>query len=143
MHSLAWYLSPRADARQAARVAFTFLSQLQRCLWCSSVDRYLGHWQTKMRLSGCNLYSHRWQWGLPPFVVHNEIAKPLPSRCFGASASMEISKKIEIKTYNRRDSQMVTHSSTSRPVQCLCMAERTGCPVFTDLWSYVMTVVRS
>jgi hypothetical protein len=33
---------------------------------------------------------------------------------------------------------MVTHSSTSRPVQCLCMAERTGCPVFTDLWSYVL-----
>ena len=44
----------------------------------------------------------------------------------------------KIKTYNRRDSQMVTHSSTSRPVQCLCMAERTGCPVFTDLWSYVL-----
>jgi hypothetical protein len=42
------------------------------------------------------------------------------------------------KTYNRRDSQMVTHSSTSRPVQCLCMAERTGCPVLTDLWSYVL-----
>jgi hypothetical protein len=33
---------------------------------------------------------------------------------------------------------MVTHSSTSRPVQCLCMAERTGCPVLTDLWSYVL-----
>ena len=33
---------------------------------------------------------------------------------------------------------MVTHSSTSRPVQCLCMAERTGCPVLTDLWSYVI-----
>jgi hypothetical protein len=46
-------------------------------------------------------------------------------------------KKWKTKTYNRRDSQMVTHSSTSRPVQCLCMAERTGCPVFTDLWSYV------
>jgi hypothetical protein len=44
----------------------------------------------------------------------------------------------KIKTYNRRDSQMVTHSSTSRPVQCLCMAERTGCPVLTDLWSYVL-----
>ena len=44
------------------------------------------------------------------------------------------------KTYNRRDSQMVTHSSTSRPVQCLCMAERTGCPVFTDLWSYVSSL---
>jgi hypothetical protein len=35
---------------------------------------------------------------------------------------------------------MVTHSSTSRPVQCLCMAERTGCPVFTDLWSYVLVL---
>jgi hypothetical protein len=46
------------------------------------------------------------------------------------------------KTYNRRDSQMVTHSSTSRPVQCLCMAERTGCPVLTDLWSYVLTEPR-
>jgi hypothetical protein len=34
---------------------------------------------------------------------------------------------------------MVTHSSTSRPVQCLCMAERTGCPVLTDLWSYVLS----
>ena len=43
------------------------------------------------------------------------------------------------KTYNRRDSQMVTHSSTSRPVQCLCMAEQTGCPVLTDLWSHVLT----
>jgi hypothetical protein len=36
---------------------------------------------------------------------------------------------------------MVTHSSTSRPVQCLCMAERTGCPVLTDLWSYVLNKV--
>jgi hypothetical protein len=36
---------------------------------------------------------------------------------------------------------MVTHSSTSRPVQCLCMAERTGCPVLTDLWSYVFILV--
>jgi hypothetical protein len=48
-------------------------------------------------------------------------------------------QKKKTKTYNRRDSQMVTHSSTSRPVQCLCMAERTGCPVLTDLWSYVLT----
>jgi hypothetical protein len=68
------------------------------------------------------------------------------SRCSkregGASAysSAAARKKIgsRTKTYNRRDSQMVTHSSTSRPVQCLCMAERTGCPVLTDLWSYVL-----
>jgi hypothetical protein len=50
-------------------------------------------------------------------------------------------KIIQRETYNRRDSQMVTHSSTSRPVQCLCMAERTGCPVFTDLWSYVFSSI--
>jgi hypothetical protein len=37
---------------------------------------------------------------------------------------------------------MVTHSSASRPVQCLCMAERTGCPVLTDLWSYVLIPVK-
>jgi hypothetical protein len=37
---------------------------------------------------------------------------------------------------------MVTHSSTSRPVQCLCMAERTGCPVLTDLWSYVLVSLK-
>jgi predicted metal-binding protein len=47
-------------------------------------------------------------------------------------------RALKAKTYNTRDSQMVTHSSTSRSVQCLCMAERTGCPVFTDLWSYVL-----
>lgn len=34
-------------------------------------------------------------------------------------------KNKEAKTYNRRGSQMVTHSSSSRPAQCLCMAERT------------------
>jgi hypothetical protein len=38
---------------------------------------------------------------------------------------------------------MVTHSSTSRPVQCLCMAERTGCPVLTDLWSYVLNIFKT
>jgi hypothetical protein len=52
-------------------------------------------------------------------------------------------QKENAKTYNRRDSQMVTHSSTSRPVQCLCMAERTGCPALTDLWSYVLIVLTS
>jgi hypothetical protein len=52
--------------------------------------------------------------------------------------NLQAKKQKQKKTYNRRDSQMVTHSSTSRPVQCLCMAERTGCPVLTDLWSYVL-----
>jgi hypothetical protein len=59
--------------------------------------------------------------------------------CKGATAKKPtcMDPEQKTKTYNRRDSQMVTHSSTSRPVQCLCMAERTGCPVLTDLWSYV------
>jgi hypothetical protein len=39
--------------------------------------------------------------------------------------------KNKSKTYSRRDSQMVTHSSTSRPVQCLCMAERTKYDLLT------------
>jgi hypothetical protein len=56
---------------------------------------------------------------------------------FSGKESGKTKREQKQKTYNRRDSQMVTHSSTSRPVQCLCMAERTGCPVLTDLWSYV------
>jgi hypothetical protein len=60
------------------------------------------------------------------------------SNCKGHKEDATFLIEQKSKTYNRRDSQMVTHSSTSRPVQCLCMAERTGCPVFTDLWSYVL-----
>ena len=33
---------------------------------------------------------------------------------------------------------MVTHSTTNLPIWCLSMAERTGCPVLTSLWSYVL-----
>ncbi|KAH0361347.1 poly hydrolase, partial [Aureobasidium melanogenum] len=41
----------------------------------------------------------------------------------------EFSKKN--KTYSSRDSHVVTHRSTNLPFNCLCMAERTGCPVFS------------
>ncbi|KAG9520175.1 hypothetical protein KCU93_g7811, partial [Aureobasidium melanogenum] len=37
----------------------------------------------------------------------------------------------KIKTYSSRDSHVVTHRSTNLPFNCLCMAERTGCPVFS------------
>jgi hypothetical protein len=68
--------------------------------------------------------------------------QPNPLSSTGAQKGIESAFKVKkAKTYNRRDSQMVTHSSTSRPVQCLCMAERTGCPVLTDLWSYVLNSV--
>lgn len=65
-----------------------------------------------------------------------QIPTLLIDLCYEANNATDHAKNT--KTYNRRDSQMVTHSSTSRPVQCLCMAERTGCPVLTDLWSYVL-----
>ncbi|KAH0128095.1 hypothetical protein KCU67_g17229, partial [Aureobasidium melanogenum] len=35
------------------------------------------------------------------------------------------------ETYSSRDSHVVTHRSTNLPFNCLCMAERTGCPVFS------------
>jgi hypothetical protein len=41
------------------------------------------------------------------------------------------------KTYNSRDSLMVTHLTTSPPVSCLNIAEQTGCVVLKILWSYV------
>ncbi|KEQ84191.1 hypothetical protein M438DRAFT_274746 [Aureobasidium pullulans EXF-150] len=39
--------------------------------------------------------------------------------------------KTRFKTYSSRDSHVVTHRSTNLPFNCLCMAERTGCPVFS------------
>ncbi|KAF2146175.1 hypothetical protein K452DRAFT_219334, partial [Aplosporella prunicola CBS 121167] len=46
-------------------------------------------------------------------------------------------RQQKTKTYNSWDSLVVTHLTTNQPVHSLCMAERTGCPVFYDLWSYV------
>ena len=47
----------------------------------------------------------------------------------------------QCKTYSRRDSHVVTHRSTNRPVRCLSSGERTGSSVFTDLWPYVLVLV--
>ena len=41
------------------------------------------------------------------------------------------------KIYNSRDSLVVTHLTTSLPVHCLNMAERTGSLAFSVLWSYM------
>ncbi|OIW22274.1 hypothetical protein CONLIGDRAFT_587530, partial [Coniochaeta ligniaria NRRL 30616] len=43
----------------------------------------------------------------------------------------------KIKTYNTRDSPVVTHPSTSLAIICLSMGERTGSRAFRYLWSYV------
>ena len=42
------------------------------------------------------------------------------------------------KTYNNRDSLVVTHPTTSRSIWGLIKAERTGYHVFLSLWSYVL-----
>jgi hypothetical protein len=44
---------------------------------------------------------------------------------------------VKAKTYNSRDSLMVTHLTTNPPVSCLNIAEQTGCVVLKILWSYV------
>jgi ribosomal protein L33 len=72
-----------------------------------------------------------------------EAISPTSKNYTNSTSKKKHKAKIKSKTYNRRDSQMVTHSSTSRPVQCLCMAERTGCPVLTDLWLYVLNFCKT
>jgi hypothetical protein len=86
---------------------------------------------------------------LPRHLQKYDLLRPRPLKLGRTARPRSQTRKVvsvetagkKTKTYNRRDSQMVTHSSTSRPVQCLCMAERTGCPVLTDLWSYVLVTV--
>ena len=48
--------------------------------------------------------------------------------------------KIQVKTYNSRDSHVVTHHTTNLPACGLSTAERTGSPVLHTLWSYVLEV---
>ena len=48
--------------------------------------------------------------------------------------------KKKRKTYNSRDSLVVTHPTTNRPACGLSTAERTGSPVFHTLWSYVLVL---
>jgi hypothetical protein len=46
-------------------------------------------------------------------------------------------QKVRSKTYNTRDSPVVTHPSTNLAIIGLSMGERTGSRVFQCLWSYV------
>ena len=44
------------------------------------------------------------------------------------------------KTYNTRDSLVVTDPTTSLALRGLCLGERTGPSVFHELWSYVLVL---
>ncbi len=46
------------------------------------------------------------------------------------------------KTYNSGYSLVVTDPTTNPPICGLCMAERTGCPIFHSLWLYVVDLSR-
>ena len=67
----------------------------------------------------------------------------LPSLPLSTLTSLQKNKMIcslrsqKTKTYNSRDSLVVTHPTTNRPACGLSTAERTGSPVFHTLWSYV------
>ncbi|KAF1345885.1 hypothetical protein BDV97DRAFT_30558 [Delphinella strobiligena] len=49
----------------------------------------------------------------------------------------DMADKSKRKTYSSWYSHVVTHRSTDQPVNCLCLAERTGCPVLSCLWPSV------
>ena len=91
---------------------------------------------SQIYVRGCTAHPHHRLNNMRPSTPRQRFMRY--KKVGGTSALLGSPRGQKAKTYNRRDSQMVTHSSTSRPVQCLCMAERTGCPVFTDLWSYVL-----
>ncbi|KAH0382447.1 hypothetical protein KCU92_g6196, partial [Aureobasidium melanogenum] len=74
----------------------------------------------------------------PSFRVPHLLARKLSTR--GTHNDKDINEPCErkkgnrkkvCKTYSSRDSHVVTHRSTNLPFNCLCMAERTGCPVFS------------
>ncbi|KAK7523149.1 uncharacterized protein IWZ02DRAFT_519154 [Phyllosticta citriasiana] len=60
------------------------------------------------------------------------VAPPAPERRSTAQKKLQ-----NDKTYNSRDSLLVTHATTNRPQGSLSMEERTGFRVLYLLWSYV------
>ncbi|KAJ6054183.1 uncharacterized protein N7446_010195 [Penicillium canescens] len=53
---------------------------------------------------------------------------------------MYLFKQKNKKTYNSKDSLVVTHLTTNLPACGLSTAERTGSPVLHTLWSYVLVI---
>ena len=68
-----------------------------------------------------------------PFLITSFLLQPSQKK----KVEQISSYKRNGKTYNSRYSLVVTHLTTNRPVRSLSMPERTGWPVFCDLWSYV------
>ncbi|KAJ5118477.1 hypothetical protein N7526_010114, partial [Penicillium atrosanguineum] len=80
-----------------------------------------------------------------PFLFSHALFPPILSTMnlwYNSSEQLqyETNKLIfkKTKTYNSRDSLVVTHPTTNLPACGLSTAERTGSPVFHTLWSYVL-----
>ena len=83
--------------------------------------------------------------------VNDNILQPFNStigeRCLVIYPSIKSTKTAsegdkKIKTYESRDSLVVTHPTTNRPASGLSTAERTGSSVFHFLRSYVLVFYR-
>ena len=65
---------------------------------------------------------------IPPESIYPQVRGTCPA---------QYKKYKKNKTYNNRDSLVVTHPTTNRSIWGLIKAERTGYHVFLSLWSYV------
>ncbi|KAH9221787.1 hypothetical protein DL95DRAFT_381553, partial [Leptodontidium sp. 2 PMI_412] len=85
-----------------------------------------------MKLShyGCTVLLHNAKMCQPLFLAY---CSPQPKQSTSATRKLFLHFKKSAKTYNSRYSLVVTHPTTNLPIWCLCMAERTGCPVLTSL----------
>ena len=112
-------------------------------------------------------FSLQWFYFLPHFVPVAYIITPLyqrlrhhlclpQGRSFQSNTSADFRKLIEYedfsqlraicarkkpKTYNRRDSLVVTDPTTNLPIRGLFRGERTGSQVFLCLWPYVLDLI--
>ncbi|RAH40016.1 hypothetical protein BO95DRAFT_32001, partial [Aspergillus brunneoviolaceus CBS 621.78] len=68
----------------------------------------------------------------------NDLSRRYMVVMAGVGVFLDRKTKNMPKTYNRRDSLVVTHPTTNLPACGLSMAERTGSPIFHTLWSYVL-----
>jgi hypothetical protein len=77
---------------------------------------------------------------LMAFYECKSLAGPSNTKAKGSYAMFQpptTQQKAMTKTYNSRDSLLVTHATTSPPIRSLDMTEQTGSLVFCDLWLYV------
>nr|POE60989.1 hypothetical protein CFP56_64698 [Quercus suber] len=91
------------------------------CMFCHIGFHTIGHSTITNTAQTC----------IGPFRTPGRTCNPTP-----------LEGRAKGKTYNSEDSHVVTHRTTNSPVDCLYMAERTGCLVLSRLWSYVLSLSR-